>query len=320
MNYKIDMKLPLTLVATIGLLAGCSTVPDRIDILENARAAVDRVEQDPLSDQVAGEELAQAQNRLARAESAYDDRELEDVRHNAYLALRHAEIVEERVDESRIREQIEDSEAERNRVVLEARERDVEMAEMLAESKVLQAERAEAVAAAKAREAERNAVAADIANARATDALAEARALEEELEALKARETERGLVLTLGDVLFDTDRATLKPGAEMTLDRLAAFLNDHPDRELLIEGHTDSRGSDYYNLELSERRAGAVRLALVDRGISPARLEALGLGESYPVATNDTVAGRQQNRRVEIVISDEDGQFPAAAHREIAQR
>lgn len=318
--YKTDMKLPLALFATLGILAGCTTMPDRIDVLDDARMAVSRAQQDPLSNQVAGEELSQAQSRLQMAEAAYDNREPEDARHNAYLALRHAQIVEERVQETRIREQIENSEAERSQVVLEAREQDAEMARSLAEAKAREAERAEAIAAAKAREAERNAAAADIANARAADARAEARALEAELDALKARETERGLVLTLGDVLFDTDRSTLKPGAEMTLDRLAAFLEDHPDRELLIEGHTDSRGSDLYNQDLSERRANAVRMALLDRGISPARLQTTGLGESFPVATNDTVAGRQQNRRVEIVISDEDGEFPAAAHREIAQR
>lgn len=320
MNTKLTLTfIATTCVAAFGLLAGCSTIPDRIDVLEDARTAVNRVEHDPMADQVAGNELEQARDALDRAEEAYDERELNDVRHNAYLALRHAQIVEERVEEARIREQIEDSEAERTQVLLDARERDAAVARSVAEIKAREAERAEAIAESKTREAARNALEADVANARAADAIAQAHILEQELKALQARETERGLVLTLGDVLFDTDRETLKPGAEKTLDRLAAFLADHPDRELLIEGHTDSRGTDAYNLDLSDRRADAVRAALVSRGIDPARLEAHGLGESYPVATNDTVAGRQQNRRVEVVISDENGEFPAAAHREIAQ-
>lgn len=131
-----------------------------------------------------------------------------------------------------------------------------------------------------------------------------------ELEQLKARETERGLMLTLGDVLFDTDSATLKPGALLTVRRLAAFLRDNPQRRLSIEGHTDSSGSAAYNQRLSEDRAESVRAALIREGVAPQRLVAAGFGESFPVASNSTAAGRQQNRRVEVVISDEQGYIP----------
>ena len=122
---------------------------------------------------------------------------------------------------------------------------------------------------------------------------------------------ERGLVLTLGDVLFDTAQATLKAGADRTLDRLSSFMMEYPDRQVAIEGHTDSRGSDDYNRDLSKRRADAVRDALVDRGVQSQRIRSVGLGEAYPIAGNDTAGGMQQNRRVEIVISDESGNFPA---------
>jgi outer membrane protein OmpA-like peptidoglycan-associated protein len=117
------------------------------------------------------------------------------------------------------------------------------------------------------------------------------------------------MVMTLSDVLFDTAQATLKPGADRAVDRLAQFLKDSPGTHVLIEGHTDSVGSDDYNVALSERRAQAVADALTARGVSADRIQTKGLGKSYPVATNDTQAGRQQNRRVEIVFSDTSGRF-----------
>jgi outer membrane protein OmpA-like peptidoglycan-associated protein len=120
------------------------------------------------------------------------------------------------------------------------------------------------------------------------------------------------LVLTLDDVLFDVDASDLKPNARSTLDRLADFLDEYDDRVVLIEGHTDSTGTEGYNVALSERRADAVRGALVDRGIAGDRIRIAGLGESEPVVSNDTAAGRQQNRRVEVVISDENGEIASA--------
>lgn len=140
-------------------------------------------------------------------------------------------------------------------------------------------------------------------------------ALSAELAALKAQQTERGTVLTLGDVLFDTGTAELKPGAHTTIDRLAAWLRDNPDSRILIEGHADSRGSYEYNHSLSLRRADAVATALYNNGIGHERVSVKGLGEEYPVASNGTAAGQQQNRRVEIVISDASGAFPTAALR-----
>jgi outer membrane protein OmpA-like peptidoglycan-associated protein len=119
-------------------------------------------------------------------------------------------------------------------------------------------------------------------------------------------------VLTLNDVLFDFNSAALKPGADTTIQRLADFMMANPERDIVVEGYTDSRGSAQYNRELSAERAQAVKQALVDRGISAARIRTEGLGEEYPVASNGTAAGRQLNRRVEIVLSDQEGQFAAA--------
>jgi outer membrane protein OmpA-like peptidoglycan-associated protein len=140
-------------------------------------------------------------------------------------------------------------------------------------------------------------------------------ARDQELAALKAKQTERGMVLTLGDVLFDTASSQLKPGAQTTIAQLASFMADNPDRRLLIEGHTDARGSEAYNQDLSERRADAVANALYRQGVAANRVTVIGLGEQYPLASNDTASGQQENRRVEVVISSDNGTFPVAARR-----
>jgi outer membrane protein OmpA-like peptidoglycan-associated protein len=122
---------------------------------------------------------------------------------------------------------------------------------------------------------------------------------------LETRETARGLIVNVSDVLFDTGSATLKPGAREKLARVAGILATHADLHIAIEGHTDSVGGDDYNLRLSERRAQSVRSYLMQQKIAPAAVEATGFGESKPVASNATSAGRQQNRRVELVVSGE---------------
>lgn len=142
---------------------------------------------------------------------------------------------------------------------------------------------------------------------KAAEARREAEELRLQMEAMQAEQTDRGMVLTLGDVLFDLNRAELKAAGEATVSRLAEFMAEYEERRVRVEGYTDSTGEASYNQELSERRAEAVRDALVSMGISRNRVEAKGFGEEYPVASNDTSGGRQQNRRVEIVISDEEG-------------
>lgn len=131
--------------------------------------------------------------------------------------------------------------------------------------------------------------------------------LQRELRNLQAKRTDRGYVMTLSDVLFSTNRATLTSGAQERLARLASFLRQHPDRTVRVEGYTDNTGGSGYNLQLSERRADAVRDALLAQGVDPGRIVTLGRGEAQPVASNATESGRQANRRVEIVISDPTG-------------
>lgn len=147
-------------------------------------------------------------------------------------------------------------------------------------------------------EAERNRVLLDARNAEL-----EAR------KALAAQETARGTVLTLGDVLFDTGKAILKPGADATLNRVSEFMRRYPQTRLRIEGHTDSQGSERMNYELSQRRAVAVADALTARGVARDRILTEGKGPSMPIASNDTAEGRQRNRRVEMVFSDSSGNF-----------
>ncbi|WP_222909034.1 OmpA family protein [Pseudomonas sp. DNDY-54] len=121
---------------------------------------------------------------------------------------------------------------------------------------------------------------------------------------LQAKQTERGTLVTFGDVLFDLDKAELKPAGMRDVQKLADFLNENPERKVMVEGYTDSTGSDSYNLQLSERRAEAVRRALTRAGVDAQRIQTVGYGEEYPVASNNSPSSRAMNRRVEVTISN----------------
>lgn len=262
------------------LVGGCATTRS-VQELDDARTEVQRVESNPLAGQYAAQEVERAHNELREAERlAEEGKSVDEIRQRAYLAKRRAQIATEQIEVAQAREEIRNAEGERERVIAQARANEA---------------RALAGQAAAARQQ---------AELTAEEAQRRAQMLQEELDQLKAKKTERGYVLTLGDVLFDTAKATLKPGALTTVERLVKFLQDAPERTVIIEGHTDSVGSSEYNQDLSQRRADAVRTALLERGVSPDRIQALGKGEDYPVASNDNAGGRQQNRRVEVVISD----------------
>jgi outer membrane protein OmpA-like peptidoglycan-associated protein len=138
------------------------------------------------------------------------------------------------------------------------------------------------------------------ANARLDSALMRLRTLVTEITSLQ--ETTRGIVINLSDILFDVNKATLKPGAANNVRRIAAILQQYPDKQISVEGHTDATGSDAYNQKLSEDRAAAVRNELIAGGVSASVITSKGFGKTQPVATNDTPAGRQQTRRVEVVV------------------
>jgi outer membrane protein OmpA-like peptidoglycan-associated protein len=298
-NSYLRLVVPLMLLG----LAACGGLPDRVDSVEQARQSIAAVEREPMAGRVAATELAEAREALASADQAFEDREpLQLIEHRAYVAQRYADISRERVAEANAREEVERGEAERNRIIAQAREREAQTAGRQAAAAEQETAATQRELEVQARATEEQSRAAQVAEGRAED-------LERELEELEAENTDRGLVLTLGDVLFDTGAATLKPGAGTTIDRLAQFMRDYPERAVRIEGHTDSAGSDETNLSLSERRANAVRNALVERGLPPQRIATLGFGEARPIAGNDTPGGRQQNRRVEIVVSDAEGVF-----------
>ncbi|MCC5925506.1 MAG: OmpA family protein [Bacteroidetes bacterium] len=175
-------------------------------------------------------------------------------------------------------------------------------------------ERSEARARQSQQDASRDRASADSARQRADesrvsaeDARRQSALLAERISELEARPTDRGLVLTLGDVLFEFGKSSMRSGGMKSIDDLAAFLNEYPERKIMIEGFTDNVGSEAFNLELSRNRANAVKSELVSRGISGNRVDTIGYGFQFPVGNNATDAGRQQNRRVEIIISDDSG-------------
>lgn len=281
------IRVAISVITSAMLLSACMSTP-RNEQLDEARTEVAALSSDPLAQQAASQELADARKSLEAADAALKKRDREDVSHYAYLASQQARTGQERISALRAKEQITQGEAERNRVLLESRTREAENAKATAEQQTQ-------IAQSQAREAEA--------------ARQQTEATQRQLAELQAKQTERGMVLTLGDVLFDTGAAKLKPGATSTLDRVASFLKNNNGTKVLVEGHTDSRGSDEYNQQLSDRRAQSVADALTFHGIDQHRVQAMGRGKTLPVASNDTPAGRQQNRRVELIFSDASGQF-----------
>jgi len=222
----------------------------------------------------------------ARAAAERERLEIERARQEALKAQSDAEQARAAADAAR---RAADTQADQARALAEQERAQAEQARVQAEQARAQAQQAQ-TAVAQAEQVKR--------------ALRER--LREQLNiVLETRETARGLIVNVSDVLFDTGSATLKPGAREKLARVAGILATHPDLKIEIEGHTDSVGSDDYNQRLSERRAESVRAYLVQQKIPPTAVDAEGFGESRPVASNDTAAGRQQNRRVELVVSGE---------------
>ena len=281
-------KLGLT-VALTSLLGACATTPPgpppEVVRLQNE---LDRLHNDPRVAPNAPNELRDADGLVS--DLAMNGRHMEprDYQHRVYIADRMIMTAEAeglaRNAEVRARE----LGAQRDRLMVDARTHQLRDAQMAA-----------ADAQAAAAQAQQNAA---IAQQDAAASRSEAAQLRADLAQLQAQQTQTGYVVTLGDVLFEVDRAELKPGAARTLDQLATALNDDPRSTISIEGHTDATGSAQHNANLSLQRAESVKSYLVGRGVNPGRITTQGLGQDYPVASNATEAGRQQNRRVEVVV------------------
>ena len=216
-------------------------------------------------------------------------------KHLVFMADRKVEIATALAKSRFLVEQRAKLSEERGVARLDSRTREAELARTDATYARTEAEVARMEAAAAMEQVDRERMNTDAA-------MQEANELQQQIAALNARTTDRGLVMTLGDVLFASGKSDLKPGAINNLDKLTVFLNKYPERSVTIEGHTDSVGSEALNLELSQRRAEAVKAYLVRQGVDAKRVLAAGKGESLPVASNDSAAERQQNRRVEIIV------------------
>lgn len=274
---KINRYFPITLMA-VAILAGCAA--SKNSSLTEAHSSYNSESSDPQVTNLAAVELQQASVTLNKADSAFSKGESADtVNQLAYIAKQQVGIAQEAAKRKTAELAVTEASAKREQLRLEARTAEADAAK-------------QQVAISQETAVQQQALIAQ---------------QEMQLKELKAKKTERGLVITLGDVLFSTNKAQLKSGGMRNVQKLADFLKQYPQRKVLVEGFTDSTGSDSLNQELSERRANAVRTALVDMGISSDRINTRGYGKAFPIADNNTAASRQLNRRVEIVLSDENG-------------
>jgi len=261
------------------VLAGCATNPVSPAGAADARAKLTRLQSDPNLADRAPVALKEAEVAVRVAEEPLaDDAALGA--HRVYIADRKVEIAVAEASTKYAEDQRAAFDTDRDRERLAARTRE-----------------------------------ADAARTDANEARVDADELQRQIDALHAEATDRGLVLTLGDVLFTSGQADLKVGATSNLNKLVVFLNKYPDRNIMIVGHTDNQGSDAYNLDLSQRRADSVRVYLTELGIESQRIAASGMGEQQPVGDNASESGRMQNRRVEVIIDNPAVAAAAAASR-----
>jgi len=302
-----NRKSAVSILAAAVLAAACASAPVTTPTLDQARADFVSANNNaqvstyaPLEFKQASEALDQANQAAARRES------LNDVDRLAYVAKQRIATAQEVAKGKAAEANIADASRQRDQVRLDARTAEAERAKRDAEAAQAQAQQAQAQAAS----AQAQADAANQQNAALSQRAAQLEALLVDLHAVK---TERGYVVTIGDVLFGTDQASLTPNGMSTLRKLADVMSQNPNRTVMVEGFTDSTGSSTHNQELSQRRANAVATALGSMGVPRDRIAMRAYGEAFPVASNDSASDRQLNRRVEIVLSNEGAQIPPRA-------
>lgn len=267
------------------LLMACATTQPTNELLNEAESTYETAKMSSGILNTSAREMDLAGDALKKAKSMHDSGKQKSlVDHYATVALKNAEIAQERLQLKQTNKEIDKANVKRQQMLVDARASEAETA-----NRELANVRSEA----------------EQARAEAEQAKAEALQMAAQMDDLKAEQSQRGIVLTLQDIVFAFNSAELEPGGERTVDRIAKYLNEYPKRKLTVEGFTDSVGSEDYNLELSKKRAESIRRALVEQGVERNRINTEGLGESYPVASNDTDAGRQQNRRVEVIVSNQ---------------
>ncbi|MEO8669695.1 MAG: OmpA family protein [Tahibacter sp.] len=277
-------------------LGGCASTPrGPAPEIVRLQEQLDQLHRDPRVARNADPELSKADiavSALAR-EGRRLDRRMFD--HGVYLADRLVQTAEAEGLARYAEQRAKELGAERETLLLQARSKELDVARRTAGNAI-----AVATLAQERADAER----ANAADARrdADAARSELDQMRAKLSELEARQTERGLVITLGDVLFEVDRSELRAGATRNLDKLVAALREDERTTIAIEGHTDSTGSRDHNLDLSSRRAESVQTYLTTHGIAGSRVSARGMGQDYPVADNGSASGRLQNRRVEVIV------------------
>jgi outer membrane protein OmpA-like peptidoglycan-associated protein len=282
---------PITLIAVV-IVSGCSSLPN--PSLTDAHNSYNNARTNPEITNLAAVELKDASDSLNKADTAFNEDESEEnVNHLSYLAKQQVVIAQETAKRKTAEIAVTNASAKRDQVRLEARTAEADSAKQ--QVAILQDNA--------------NLQATELAIAGANTERDQALLAQQEilLNELNAKKTERGMVITLGDVLFRSNRAQLESGGMRNVEKLGNFLEQYPQYKVLVEGYTDSRGGNDLNQELSDRRAYSVRTALMDMQISNDRVSTKGYGEEFPVASNETAASRQLNRRVEIILSDNNG-------------
>jgi outer membrane protein OmpA-like peptidoglycan-associated protein len=322
-NVSVHGKPLIAAAVASLLLSACATAPVKPDGADAARARLTQLQSNPDLATRAPVSMHDAEVAVRAAEQPQTDPEIG--KYNVYMADRKVDIAMAQAQTALAVDQRAGFAQQSEQARLDERTREADLAQQKlasarteiadqksqaemnrlaaadAAQRAAMAQQQSAADAALAAQQQSSDAAAQLAAQQAAQQTAE---MQRQLDAMHAKMTDRGEVLTLGDVLFSSGRADLKPGATNTLDRLVSFLNNYPNRTVLIEGYTDNIGGDDYNLGLSQRRADAVKSYLTGQGIGSMRLTSTGKGLSNPVAGNDSASGRQQNRRVEVIINN----------------
>lgn len=287
--------------ACLALLTACSSMPAQNAALDQARNRLAAAQARPETVAMAADELARARESLRRADQALINGDsVAQVDHLSYLALQQVVIAEDTAASRGAQAVVAGAAAERDRMRLALRTREADTAQA-------QKSAAEAVSATRTAQLAQSEAATQAERDRVARRDVTVSGLEAQLRDMNARYTDRGVIVTLGDLLFDTGASQLRVEGQPRMDQLAGFMKRYPERHASIEGYTDNVGKAADNQTLSDRRAHAVMAALIQLGVPGSQLSTQAFGEEHPTASNGTAAGRQMNRRVEVVFAREAG-------------